>query len=144
MICNEYGSFQSFARCLFQWGLIWTNLGYQFVLQCTGSYRQIELVQQSTAGIVLCAKPISIIHLIPVSDFSQSHLECYMKSVADVLIFLTILVLRNNIKIPPDSHPTSQLNLNTDGHYQVIPVDDSHRIISYLCFCHWFLSSCTL
>ena len=92
----------------------------------------LVLVEQSTVGIVLCTIPIAIIHLIPASDFSQSHLECYIKSVADALILLRILLLRNNIKIPPDSHPTSQQNLNMDGHYQVIPVDDSCGIISYL------------
>lgn len=104
----------------------------------------LVFVEQLIVGIVLCAIPITTIHLILVSDFSQSHLECYTKSVAGALIFLRILLLRNNIKIPPDSHPTNQLNLNMIGHYQVIPVGDSCGIISYLCFCDWFLSSSTL
>lgn len=96
----------------------------------------LVLVEQLIVGLGLCDIPISIIRLIPVSDFSQSHFECYMKLVADALVFLRIVLLRNNIKIPRVSHPTTHLYLNMDGHYQMIPMDHTCGIISYLCFCH--------
>lgn len=92
------------------------------------------LIEQLIIGIVLSAAPISIIHLIPGSDFSQSHLERYMKLVADALIFLRIVLLRNNIKIQTVSRPTTHLYLNMDGHYQIIPMADTCGMISYLCF----------
>lgn len=142
LIRNEYGSFQSFARCFFNEVWFEQTLATSLYWKVQGAIdKLLVLVEQSTVGIILYAIPIAIIHLTPVSDFFRSHLECYMKSVADVSIFPRILLLRKNIKIPADSHPTSQLNLNVDGHYQVVPADDSCGIISYLCFCHWFLSS---
>lgn len=57
----------------------------------------LVLVEQLTVGIV--SIPITISHLIPIPDFSQSHIDSYMKSVADTLTFLIILLLRNKIKI---------------------------------------------
>lgn len=83
------------------------------------------------------------IWLLSISDFSQSHLECYMKLVADRSIFLRIILLRNNIKIKTASHSTTHFYLNRDGHYQMVHMADTCGMISYLSFYYWFISCFT-
>lgn len=138
---KEVRSEETLLVCIAMYRELWINYFYLFnsyywnsSLILLFSYSSLILYYYSLDII------ISIIHLIPVSDFSQSHLECYMKLVADTSIFLRIVLLRNNIKIKTASHPTTHLYLNMDGHYRMVHMADTCGMISYLSFYHWFIS----
>lgn len=115
---------------------VWFELS--LVATCTAVYRELWI----NYLYLLNSQPLrlsSVLYQQQLLTWSLfltflSHLECYMTSMEDALIFLK--VLRNNIKIPSDSHSTSQINLNMNGHYQVIPVYLSCGIVSCLWFCH--------